>query len=69
MEKELSKFSSNILKDGNAANFKTGSWRNKTPIHNSEKCKNCMLGLLYCPDNCIKQKDGIAKTFASFTSK
>ena len=59
MENDLSKITSNILKDGNAIKFKTGSWRNKTPIHNKEKCKNCMLCVAYCPDNCIKQKDGI----------
>ena len=59
MENELSKISSNILKDGNALKFKTGSWRNKTPIHDKEKCKNCLLCALYCPDDCIKQKDGI----------
>ena len=59
MENELSKISSNILKDGNAMHFKTGSWRNKTPIHSKEKCKNCMLCVLYCPEDCIKQKEGI----------
>ncbi|MBR1884376.1 MAG: 4Fe-4S binding protein [Clostridia bacterium] len=59
MEEELSKVTSNILKDGNAAHFHTGSWRNKTPIHSKEKCKNCMLCVAYCPEDCIKQKEGV----------
>ena len=43
-------FGGNILKDGNSMEFKTGSWKNKYPVHDS-------VG--YCPENCIKQKDGI----------
>ena len=55
--------SAHILKDGNSLEFKTGSWRNKTPIHNKEKCKNCMMCVPYCPENCILHKDGILEGF------
>ena len=51
--------SAHILKDGNSLKFKTGNWRNKTPIHSKEKCKNCMMCVPYCPENCILHKDGI----------
>lgn len=47
-----------ILKSGNSEEFKTGDWKNRRPIHNSEKCKNCLLCVPCCPENCIKQKDG-----------
>ena len=36
-------FGGNVLKDGNSLEFKTGSWRNKYPVHDKEKCKNCMF--------------------------
>mgnify|MGYP003297489015 FL=1 len=52
-------FGGNILKDGNSVEFKTGSWRNKYPVHSKEKCKNCMFCVGYCPEDCIKHKDGI----------
>lgn len=48
-----------ILKDGNSKEFKTGDWKTKFPVHNKEKCKNCMMCIPYCPDDCINQKDGI----------
>lgn len=48
-----------IAKDGNSLEVKTGAWKNKYPIHDKEKCKNCMLCVLYCPENCIIQKNGI----------
>ena len=51
--------SAHILKDGNSLEFKTGNWRNKTPMHNKDKCKNCMMCVPYCPENCILHKDGI----------
>lgn len=54
-------FGGTILKDGNAVEFKTGSWRNRTPIHYKEKCKNCMFCVGYCPDDCIKHKDGVVE--------
>ena len=36
-------FGGNILEDGNSVKFKTGSWKNKYPVHYKEKCKNCMF--------------------------
>jgi len=58
MSKEYGRGAS-ILVDGNSINFKTGDWETKYPIHSKEKCKNCMMCIPYCPDDCIKQKDGI----------
>ena len=47
-----------ILKDGNSVEFKTGDWKNKYPYHDKEKCKNCMMCVPYCPEGCIRNKDG-----------
>jgi pyruvate ferredoxin oxidoreductase delta subunit len=37
---------------------KTGSWRSFRPVWNKEKCIQCGLCALYCPDNCILNKNG-----------
>ncbi len=49
-----------ITKDGNSLDLKTGAWRRRHPVHNKDLCKNCMLCVVYCPENCIKHtKDGV----------
>lgn len=50
-----------ILTSGNSIQVKTGTWKNRTPIHLNEKCKNCMLCIPYCPEGCIYQENGILK--------
>lgn len=47
-----------ILKSGNSEEFKTGDWRNRHPVHNKEKCRNCMLCVPTCPESCIRHRDG-----------
>ena len=49
----------NILESGNSIKFKTGDWKNRKPIHLKDKCKNCMICILHCPEDCIMQKDNI----------
>lgn len=39
-------------------NFKTGDWKSKQPKFIKEKCTNCLLCWLYCPDSVIEVKDG-----------
>lgn len=48
-----------ILKDGNSYKFKTGDWKVKYPERKKDLCKNCMMCVPYCPENCIKQTNGI----------
>ena len=44
-----------ILNAGNSLKYKTGEWRSRNPYINKDKCSNCMLCFIYCPENCIKQ--------------
>ena len=43
-----------ILEAGNSKEYKTGDWRTFRPVHNPEKCTNCMICWMVCPDSCIK---------------
>lgn len=42
-----------ILEPGNSAEYKTGSWRAKKPVWDKEKCINCFICWIYCPDGSI----------------
>jgi pyruvate ferredoxin oxidoreductase delta subunit len=43
---------------GCSREYKTGGWRNLIPVRNAEKCTNCLICWIYCPEGCIKVKDG-----------
>ncbi len=47
-----------ILEAGNAIQYKTGSWRSQRPIRNEEKCTNCLICWIYCPDSAILVENG-----------
>lgn len=38
---------------GSSVEFNTGSWRAIRPVIKLDKCINCMLCFLYCPDNAV----------------
>lgn len=61
MSKKIYGRGASILTDGNSIEVKTGSWKNRAPLHSKEKCKNCMLCVPYCPEGCIYQDNGILK--------
>ncbi len=42
-----------ILEAGNSKEYKTGDWRTFRPIHIPEKCTNCMICWMICPDSCV----------------
>ncbi len=52
-----------ILEAGNAERYLTGAWRTFRPLVNKEKCNNCLLCWVYCPDACIKVEEGEMKGF------
>ncbi|MBI5787411.1 MAG: 4Fe-4S binding protein [Candidatus Schekmanbacteria bacterium] len=47
-----------IIEAGNAEKYVTGGWRSFYPVHDQEKCSNCLQCWIFCPDSAIKVKDG-----------
>lgn len=47
-----------IVEGGSAERYETGDWRNVRPLHSKEKCINCLICWIYCPDSAIIVKDG-----------
>lgn len=45
------------LEAGNGKYYVTGGWRSNRPIWNEEKCKQCMLCWINCPDSAIEVTD------------
>ena len=46
-----------IVEPGNARTYNTGSWRASRPIRDEEKCTDCLICWIYCPDSSIIVKD------------
>jgi pyruvate ferredoxin oxidoreductase delta subunit len=47
-----------IVEAGNSDDYETGSWRTYKPVHDAEKCTNCLRCWVYCPDSAILVEDG-----------
>lgn len=47
-----------IPEGGTAEAFQTGDWRTLRPIHDREKCIDCMQCWAYCPDMSVVVEDG-----------
>ena len=43
---------------GSALETNTGTWRSFIPIHHRDKCVDCLICWIYCPDSAIKAKGG-----------
>jgi pyruvate ferredoxin oxidoreductase delta subunit len=43
-----------ILEAGNSRRYKTGDWRTFRPVSLPDKCTNCMICWMLCPDSAIK---------------
>lgn len=46
-----------VKRGGTAEEFKTGDWRSSKPLWNKDKCKQCLICWLFCPDSSIKVVD------------
>ncbi|HBT46870.1 MAG TPA: hypothetical protein DEA73_03155 [Peptococcaceae bacterium] len=38
--------------------FRTGSWRTVRPVLQADKCNNCLLCWLFCPEGSIRRGQG-----------
>ena len=47
-----------INQAGCSVEYETGGWRNAKPVRDMNKCTNCLICWIYCPEGCIKVKDG-----------
>jgi len=46
-----------VLEAGSSLKYKTGDWRAFRPLVDKEKCVNCLLCWIYCPDSAIVRKE------------
>ncbi|MGI6096567.1 MAG: 4Fe-4S binding protein [Dethiobacteria bacterium] len=46
-----------IPEAGNAHYYETGSWRSHRPIRDEEKCNQCLICFIFCPDTAIITED------------
>ncbi len=46
-----------VTEAGSAAALNTGAWRTYAPLTDFEKCTDCMICWVYCPDSAIAVKE------------
>ncbi|HJX03862.1 MAG TPA: 2-oxoacid:acceptor oxidoreductase family protein, partial [Dehalococcoidia bacterium] len=46
-----------IVSAGNAKQYRTGDWRSASPKYDNDKCNQCGLCFIYCPEGCIRPLD------------
>jgi len=46
-----------VLEPGSSLEYKTGDWRAFRPLVEKEKCVNCLLCWIYCPDSAIARQE------------
>jgi len=52
-----------IEEPGKAREYETGSWRSNRPVLDKEKCIDCLICWIYCPDDSIIVEDEKMKGF------
>ena len=52
-----------VLEAGNSFDYETGGWRSRRPILNRDKCNNCMICWVYCPDGTILVEKSVMTGF------
>jgi len=46
-----------VTEPGSSLKYKTGDWRAFKPMVDKEKCVNCLLCWIYCPDSAIIRQE------------
>lgn len=47
-----------VLEAGSASSYETGDWRSIRPVFHADKCINCFICWVYCPDASIAVENG-----------
>ena len=42
---------------GNSCEYVTGGWRSERPVRDDDKCTQCLLCWVFCPDTSVKVAD------------
>lgn len=53
-----------VLGGATSLAFRTGNWRTAKPMHIRERCINCLLCWISCPDAAVVVRDGKFGEFA-----
>ena len=51
-----------ITEAGSSVKYKAGEWKSKYPDINKDKCSECLLCYIYCPENCIELENTSVKS-------
>ena len=46
-----------LTEPGSSLKYKTGDWRAFKPVVDKEKCVNCLICWIYCPDSAIIRQE------------
>lgn len=46
-----------VSEPGNASQYRTGDWRSVRPVWDTEKCIQCGVCYIFCPDMAIKKTE------------
>jgi pyruvate ferredoxin oxidoreductase delta subunit len=52
-----------IPEAGNSRDYVTGGWRSERPCRDDEKCTQCLICWIYCPDSAVNVVDEKVTTF------
>jgi len=50
-----------LLEPGSSVKYKTGDWRASRPVVDPNKCTNCLLCWIYCPDMAIMRGEKVVE--------
>lgn len=46
-----------VTEPGSASQYQTGSWRTQRPVLDKDKCIQCGLCYLFCPEGCCQETE------------
>jgi len=50
-----------LLEPGSSVKYKTGDWRASRPVVDPNKCTNCLVCWIYCPDMAIMRGEKVVE--------